>query len=91
MKYFLTLSGAPPTTSARLQDESEWLHVDDVIVVTAKRHIELDVRLRNTGSSVVNLTRAHLHILGRCWSRLHIAGRHPDDVLNSMVQTMLLL
>lgn len=41
------------------------LLVDDVIVTKQREHILLDVRVRNTGTSVVNITRADLHILKR--------------------------
>ena len=41
------------------------LSVDDVIVTKQREHILLDVRVRNTGTSVVNITRADLHVLKR--------------------------
>lgn len=41
------------------------LVIDDVIVEHRRRHVDLDVRVRNTGRSVINITRANLHILER--------------------------
>lgn len=47
------------------QRSEEWLHVDDVLIEQGKENIKLDVRVRNSGKGVVNLTRADLHILER--------------------------
>jgi hypothetical protein len=41
------------------------LQIDDVIVSKGTDHIKLDVRLRNAGKTVVNVTRADLHVLSR--------------------------
>jgi hypothetical protein len=39
--------------------------IDDVIVRKSGNHVELDVRLRNVGGSVANVTRAELDVLER--------------------------
>ena len=42
------------------------LHGEEpVIVTTESNHIRLDVRIRNTGTGTVNITRAVLHVLRR--------------------------
>lgn len=40
----------------------EWLHIDDVLIGQGTKNIKLDVRVRNSGKGIVNLTRADLHI-----------------------------
>ncbi len=39
--------------------------IDDVIVEQRQNHVELDIRIRNQGKSVVNVSRACIHILQR--------------------------
>lgn len=39
--------------------------IDDVVVGKAKNHVVLDVRLRNAGQAVANITRLNLHVLNR--------------------------
>lgn len=41
------------------------LSIDDILVKKASAHIELDVRLRNVGTVIVNITRVDLHVLER--------------------------
>lgn len=45
--------------------QSPHLVIDDVIVTQGDRVVSLDVRVRNTGVAVVNLTRANLRVLRR--------------------------
>ena len=56
-------AGVPRSRS--LGSDGAELNIDDIIVKTGKNHIKLDVRLRNAGKSLVNITRADLHVLER--------------------------
>jgi hypothetical protein len=65
--HVLIPSDRPPTSGQPPQCR---LAIDDVVIVPEQGRIALDIRVRNTGSSILNLTRAEVHILERVYLQI---------------------
>jgi len=63
-----------------IDDAGNVLRIDDVIV-KKKQLVRLDVRLRNVGSTTVNVTQADLHILSRSPAAAAYAPSASYDLL----------
>ena len=75
---------SPVTGEDTLTEPESDLYIDDVIVSKSHNHINLDVRLRNAGKAVVNVTRADLHVLGRVpYAAAYQASASYDLLLES--------
>jgi hypothetical protein len=60
-------------------DDATSLSIDDVIVRNSRDHVELDVRLRNAGGEVVNVTRAEIDVIERVpYAAAYKASAHYD-------------